>query len=106
MADAYKTLYQGQLPSSVATLYTAPSGTGVIVKHISVVNNDTVARTFALSRQGTGATHYITPAAMSIPAGGLAEFDGTMAMAATETLSGVASAATQLTITIDGDETT
>ena len=104
--DAYKLLYQGQLAATVTTLATVGSGLAWIIKSIQVVNNDSAARTFALYRQGTAAANIITPPAMSIPAGGLAEWDGTLALAATETLRGVASVATQLTITISGDEVT
>lgn len=106
LSDSYKQLYQGQLPSSAATLYTVPGSTSAIIRHISVVNNDTVARTFALYRGGTAATNYITPPAMVVLPGGMQEWDGAMAMAATETLRGVASVATQLSITVDGDEIT
>lgn len=104
--DAYKTLYQGQLASSVATLYTVGGGLAHIIKNIKVVNNDSSARTFSLLVGGTAATNRIGPAAMSIPAGGMAEWDGTMCLAATETLRGFGSAATQLTITVSGDEVT
>jgi len=106
MADTYKLLYQGQLAATPGTLYTVPSVTNVIVRHISVVNNDTVNRTFALYRQGTAATNLITPPAMLVPPGGMQEWDGAMAMAATETLRGVGSVASMLTVTIDGDEIT
>jgi hypothetical protein len=104
MADAYKLLYQGQLPSSVGTLATVGGGKSWIIKHISIVNGDTAARTFGLFRQGTAAANAITPAAQVVPAGGMAEWDGTMALAASETIVGVASVASQLTITICGDE--
>src|SRR5262245_41079979 len=104
MADTYKLLYQGQLGSSVATLATVGTGKMWIIKHMTVVNNDTSARTFALYRQGTAASNIITPPNMSIPASGMAEWDGTMSLNDAETIRGGASVATQLTLTIDGDE--
>lgn len=104
--DDYKLLYQGQLGNTVSTLATVASGKAWIIKHISAVNNDSSARTFALYRQGTAASNIITPPAMAIPAGGMAEWDGTMALAATETLRGGASVATQVTLTVCGDEVT
>jgi hypothetical protein len=104
--DAYKLLYQGQLPSSVGTLATVGGGVSWIIKHISIVNNDTSARTFALYRQGTADSNIITPPAMGIPAGGMSEWDGTMALAASETLRGVGSVASKLTVTVCGDEVT
>lgn len=103
--DDYKLLYQGQLPSSVGTLATVTSGKSWIVKHKSIVNNDSSARTYQLFRQGTAEANAITPIA-TIPAGGMAEWDGTMAMASGETLRGGASVATKLTLTISGDEVT
>lgn len=105
-SDAYQLLHQSQLPSSVGTLATVTSAKDWIVKHITVVNNDASARTFALYRGGTTAAKIITPPAIAIPAGGMAEWDGTMCFDAGETISGVASVATQLTITISGDEVT
>lgn len=102
MADAFKKLYQGQLPSSVATLYTAASQ--AVVRHWTCVNNDTVARTFALYRDGTGVTNLITPPATLIPPGGMAEFDGAEAFALGDTLRGVASVASMLSLTVTGDE--
>lgn len=104
MADLYKLLYQGQLPSSVGTLATVGTGKMWIVKHITVINNDSAARTFALYRQGTAAANIITPPAMAIAAGGMAEWDGTMALNDAETIRGLASVATMVTISIDGDE--
>lgn len=106
MADAYKQLYQGQLAATVGTLYTVPSATGTIIRHISVVNNDTVSRTFALYRGGTAATNLITPPAMVVLPGGMQEWDGAMALAATDTIRGIGSVATMLSVTIDGDEIT
>jgi hypothetical protein len=105
VTDLYKLLYQGQLAATVTTLATM-SAEAWIIKHIAIVNNDTVARTFALYRQGTAAANIITPPAMVIPAGGMAEYDGTMTIGDTETIRGIASAATMLTISISGDKVT
>lgn len=106
MADAYKTLYRGQLASSVATIYTVPGATAAIIKHISVVNNDSTDRTFALYRNGTAAANLFTPPAVTVPAGGSWEWDGTMSLEAAGTIAGVGSVASQLTCIIDGDEVT
>lgn len=106
MPDAYKQLYQAQLPAAVATLATVPALTYWIVKHFTVINNDTVARTFVLYRGGTAAANIITPPAVVVPAGGMVEWDGTMSFGPGETIRGNASVATMLTLTIDGDEVT
>ena len=105
--DLYKQLYQGQLPSSVGTLFTVTTGHSFIIKHIVVVNNDTSDRTFQLFRGGTAAANAITGATFLVKAnGGMQEWDGTITMDDGETLRAVASAASQLTITIDGDDYT
>ena len=104
MADNYKTLYQGQLPSSVATLATVGGSKWWIVKHIVIVNVTSGAVTFQLFKNGTTTPFAWTPAAISVPANGMAEWDGSEAMAAAEYLAGVASAATSLTMTVSGDE--
>ena len=104
--NVYKLLYQGQLAASVSTLATIGSGKSWIIKHFTVINNDSAARTFALYRQGTAASNIITPAQMQVPAGGMVEWDGSMCLTDGETLRGVASVATQLTLTVSGDEVT
>jgi hypothetical protein len=71
--ETYKVLYQGQLPSSVATIYTATGVVGLI-KSISVVNNDTSARWFNLYRGGTATANEITTA-ITIPANGQATYE-------------------------------
>jgi len=58
--ETYKSLYQGQLPSSATTLYTATAVTAFI-RSIVVVNLDTVARVFTLFTNGTTAAKQITP---------------------------------------------
>ena len=104
MTDTYKVLLQGQFGASVASLGGPASAKSWIVKNITVVNNDTSARTFALYRGGTAAANIITPPNISVPAGGMAEWDGTLAIQNAESFSGGASVATQLTYTFSGDE--
>lgn len=103
MADTYKQLHQSQLSATVQTMITVGAAESMIIKHMTVVNNDTVSRTFAFYKNGTAAANIITPPAITIPAGGSAEWDGTMAMGNNDTLRGIASAATMLTATISGD---
>jgi len=103
MADAYKTLYgPAQLPSTVATLATVGGGKSWIVKHMSFKNTTAGAVTVTLYRNGS--TDPYAWMTFPIPANGFAEWDGTMAMAATETIAGFASAATSVTMMVDGDE--
>ena len=105
-ADAFKVLVQGQLGNSVATLYTVPAATSAVVKYATFVNNDTSARTCGVYVGGTSAAHDILPPATSIPAGGMAEWTGTMTLETAQTIAGGASVATQVTYTIFGDEIT
>src|SRR2546430_13345788 len=100
--DTYKQIYQGQLGASVATLFTVGAAEMIIIKHLIIVNNDTSARTFALYKNGTAAANIVTPPNISVPASGMAEWDGTMALGNNDTLRGGASVATQLTITVSG----
>jgi hypothetical protein len=105
VADAYKKLYQGQLGASVAQLGTAVgTGKGWVIKRYRCVNNDTVARTFSLYQGGTAAANIITPPNTSVPAGGMVEDDGTWSVNDADTIAGGASVASQLTLTIWGDE--
>ena len=105
MAETYKKLAQGQLPSSAGTLYTVPANTSTIVKHIRIVNTDSSARTARLYHDGTTDATTILPA-VSIEAGGWAEFEGTIVMEAADTLSGLGSVASQVTYTVYGMELT
>jgi hypothetical protein len=104
MADAYKTLYQGQLPSTVGTLVTVGTGKAWIVKHMSFVNTTAGAITFQLFKNGSTGAYAITPAGMTIPANGMVEWDGTMAFAQAEYIAGVAGSATSVSVVIEGDE--
>lgn len=57
--ETYKTLAQGQLPSSAGTLYTAPTGKIALVKSIHLINTG-AACTAQLFAGGTAATNAIT----------------------------------------------
>ena len=60
--ETYKVLYQGQLPSSATTIYTAPVSTQTFIRSISIVNTDTGAtHTAQLFRGGTADANAITP---------------------------------------------
>lgn len=72
--ETYKVLYQGQLPSAAATLYTVPASTTAFVKAISVVNTDTVPRSFQFLVNGTAAVNQITPL-VKLVAGGYAVYE-------------------------------
>lgn len=105
MTDTFHVLAQGQLPASIGTLYTVPAATTAIVKSMSLVNPTGGAVTASLTVNGTGNANQILPAA-TILAGGWADFEGTLTLAAGNTISGVGGSAASVTYTIYGDEIT
>lgn len=105
MAEAYKKLYQNQLPDSAATLFTVGGSASCIVKHIRLTNTTGTDRTATLYHDGTAAGNNILPAT-TIKAGGWAEFDGAILMESNDTIAGVSSAASAITCTIYGLEIT
>lgn len=70
--ETYKTLYQGQPGTGVATIYTVPASTTAFVKSIHAINT-TTAQTFALYRGGTAAANRLTPD-ITLPANGWATY--------------------------------
>ena len=104
MANTYKKLYQGQLAAAAATLYTVPGSTTAIIKTIVVVNDNASNRTFSLYHDGTANTNLITPLTWPILGNEIVEWNGTMVMEAADTLSGVASVASDITVTVYGVE--
>ena len=104
MADAYKTIYQGQLPSTVAVLATVGASKSWILKHYSIRNITAGAVTYELFKNGTTGDYSWDKG--EVPANGKVEWDGTEGFATGETIAGVAGAATSLTLTISGDEVT
>jgi len=104
--DNFKQIFQGQISTTAGALYTVPANHETIIKHMTVVNNDTEALWFTLFHT-TGTTYSeattIIPEA-TLPAGGWAEFDGTITMDASDILGGDAEQASEITITVYGDE--
>ena len=105
MSETYKKLAQGQLANSTGTLYTVPANTSALIGHIRLVNNTGASHTAKLYHDGTTDAQAILPT-LTIEAGGWAEFSGGIVMEASDTMSGVADAATSITYTIYGMEIT
>ena len=105
-SDNFKLLHQSQITTTAGALYTVPADHETIVKNIMVVNNDTEALWFTLFHT-VGTTYSeattIIPEA-TIVAGGWAEFDGTITMDASDVLGGYAEQASEITISVYGDE--
>lgn len=106
MAETFKQLAQTLIPAAVAVIYTVPASTQTIVKHIVVSNNtaSTVTNIF-LYHNGTGDTQILLPG-LDLAAGEWAEFDGSITMAAADTLQAKAGTDAVLGITVHGMEIT
>jgi len=111
MAETYKRLAQGRLPAAGGTteLFDVPAATQVIIKSINISNNTGTARAVTLHHVTNGGsladTNIILPG-VSIQAGGWAEYDGTICMAATTEFHGFAAVADVISYTIWGVEIT
>lgn len=104
MARIAKRLYgPAQLSDAAATLYTVPSATKAIVRHIHVQNPSASAVALTLSIGADGATTRLF-AAHSIPAYGVLDHYGYYVLEAAEVIQGLASTASVLVATINGDE--
>lgn len=109
MTDTFKKLDQRLLTSTSATLlYQAPASTQTIIKQIKAVNVGSSACTLQLYNPAAAASvakgNVILPP-ISIDAGGFAEFDGTITLAANETIYAQSSTPTSsITITLYGLE--
>ena len=115
MAETYKKLAglaaaTASPTTSTGVVYTVPASTSTIVKSIRLVNTSTTTATtiqlwHAANASGTPAAAQVILPAISIDAGGFAEFDGTLTMATTETIYAQAGLAT-ITVTVYGVELT
>ena len=103
MPDVYKVLDQRQVPTTASGVYSVPSGTQAIVKSMRIVNTSASNATITLWQGGSSPSNMILPPT-SVDAGGFAEFEGTLTMAASTAIWAQASAATSITLTIYGLE--
>ena len=114
MAETFKHLAQGKVVhtgnAAAQTLHTSPSGTTTIVGHIRIVNNHSAALTFTLRHGGLSTVDnaFIILPALSIEAGGWAEFTGSIIMDAGDKLYGLCSGdnSTRISYNIYGLEVT
>ena len=114
MAETFKHLAQGKVVytgnAAAQTLHTSPAGTTTIVGHIRIVNNHSAALTFTLTHGGlaSAGNEFIILPALSIEAGGWAEFTGSIIMDADDVLYGLCngSSSTVMSYNIYGLEVT
>ena len=107
-SDNFKILNQVQLSDSATTVYGAvPANHETIVKSMHVVNNHSSAVTVNLfiadgATTSTEATTILPPVSMG--AGSFAIFDGTITMEVGDYIRGTAGTASEITVTVFGDE--
>jgi hypothetical protein len=107
-SDNFKILAQVQPGTSATTIYGAvPANHETIIKGINIVNNHSSAVTINLfiadgATTATEATTILPPVSMA--AGSFAIFEGTITMEVGDYLRGIAGSATEITVTVFGDE--
>ena len=89
MATVSKALFRGAASTGSTTLYTTPAATTTIVTNIVVTNTSGSSQTFTISLSGVAVASTVSIAANSI-----AVFDIKQPLAATQTITGLASATT------------
>ena len=109
MAEVFKRLAQGYFPATGGTrkLYDVPSSTAAIIQSINSSNHTATARECTLYHTDNGDTadnEQVSLPGVSVVAGGFAEGEGTMTMAATTEIHGWAAAGGEVTFTIWGIE--
>ena len=87
MATTTKALARGAFATSSATLYTVPSATTTVISNIVITNTAGTAGTFTLALNGVAIA-----SAVSIPANSITTIDLKQVIAATQTITGLASA--------------
>jgi hypothetical protein len=98
MASQFKVLFRGAAATSSTTLYTVPAATTAVVNNIIVANTSNAARTYTMSLDGVKIAE-----AVSIPANDSLAIDIKQILAATKTITGLASN-TDVTFHISGLE--
>lgn len=94
------------ISNSAANIYTVAAAIYDIVRHIRVVNTDSSARTFTLYVGATGGSAAGTEIAkdVSVPVGGYVDFYVSLKLVGgTDFLTGIASVASKLVITVEGE---
>ena len=102
-------VYQGQPGTAESTMYTVAAGRQLVLKEFTICNVDTVERTITIHvRRGgvaAGVAHRIL-SARRVPAGDTIYFPLSCVLNAGGILSGLASVAGTITVTVSGEERT
>lgn len=105
MADTGKRIGPTQLTNSAVTQYTVPSATTFHLRDIEVANTTGSDRTVTLSIGADAAGTRLLPG-LTVKANGLLQWQGYVALAATEIIQAYADSGSALTLTISGVEET
>ena len=89
MANTFKALFRGAASTGSTTLYTVPAATTCMVTSILVVNTSASTQTYTLSLDGVSIATTV-----SVPANDTALIEPKQVLAATKTITGLASATT------------
>ena len=89
MPNTFKILFRGAAGTGSTTLYTVPSATTTLVNNIVVTNTTGNSATYSLSLAGTSLA-----ASVTVPGNDAAVLDIKQVLAATNTITGFASAST------------
>ena len=102
-----KSLADGQLPVAEGSLYVVPAVTQSIIKTVTLVNTDSVARTLNIYIKPSGGTsRRIVPKDLSLSAGYMAVLDDELTLEAGDDIRGDASAADVVDYVVNGVERT
>ncbi len=105
MTIAIKSLADGVLGTTKATLYTAPAATQTIIKKITLVNTSSGPVTVNLYFKATGGTsRRITPKDLEIGGNGLAVMDDELTLEAADIIEGDATAGNTVDFVLSGVE--
>lgn len=105
MGMEIKSLADGQLATAKATLYTVPVATTTIIKTISYVNTDSVARNVNLYLKPSGGiSRRIIPKDMELGAGYMMVYDNEITLEAGDVIEGDATTANVVDYTVSGVE--
>lgn len=103
----FQMLFQGQLPSTVGTLYTAPSGAvtdRAMIKEMTLVNTGVGAESVELFVNGTANANKIL--SVTLEGGESGQFSGTIILNDGDVLAGVTDTASTVTLSVFGMEMT
>lgn len=106
MADAFKLLAKGQLAATVGVLYTVPVDTKVIIKNVKWTEATGAGGPYDIDMFIGGGDPDDIWHHFSLDDDEGAEWDGTLALEAGQTIRGKASSASKITYIISGDEVT